>query len=338
MLSSSWKRRVALIGANGDVGQKKILPALEKLFEERVIDDYVLTDIKSPAEVVHDAQRQRYMQTSGVSRIVMELADKGFLGPDVAVLVATPTWHHVDYAMALHDHVGCIGVEKPIAWTAEEAQILAKLQRVYPIEHQVYKSDAIALNQQSAARRIRWSTIRDVRFFLHEESGVGNREIDHIIADTGYHGFAVLLSAISQCHRNIRIRPSISLISTYEDGPDTPKECTAAFMAGVVTADDNVQFSYAFTVGKGLSSSRKGLTLFRDSGEFIQTNLDESGFVPHKRVIESMLGQKSPLLSVADSITIVEACEKARTGAQVRAPYAFGSTPQWLNPAPRRIA
>lgn len=338
MLFNSWKKRLVLIGAMGDVGQKKIVAALEHLSEEGVIADYLLVDIKSPAEVVQDAQRQRYMQTRGVSRIVIELAEKGFLGPDVTVLVATPTCFHVDYAVELHDHVGCVGIEKPIALTAEEALLLAKLHRVYPIEHQVYKSDAIALSRQSAARRIRWSTVRNVRFFLHERGGVGNREIDHIIADTGYHGFAVLFSAVSQCHTNIRINPSISLISTYEDGPDTPKECTAAFMAGVISADDNVHFSYTITVGKGLAASQKGLTLFRDSGELIQTNLDEGGFLPHKRVIESMLQEKSPLLSVADSISIVDACEKARSDAQVRGSYAYGSTPDWLNPAPRRIA
>lgn len=336
MFSSFRNPRLVLIGSQGDVGQKKITPAIESLFRDGSVSDCLFVDLKSADEVVHEDQRHRYLQTKGVSGIVMELANKGFLGPDVTVLVATPTWHHVEYAVELHDHVGCIGIEKPIAWNAGEAKLLAKLQRVYPIEHQVYKSDSIELSRQSSARNIRWSTIRQVRFCLHETGGVGNRGIDNIVADTGYHGFAVLLSAMSQCHANIKVSPSISLISTYKDGPDSPKECTAAFMSGVVTADENVRFPYTISVGKGLAESRKGLTLFRESGELKRVNLEEGGYAPHKRVIESMLHGRPPLLSVADSINIVQVCEETRLEAKVMDPYTFGSTPDWLTPAPFR--
>ena len=143
----------------------------------------------------------------------------------------------------------------------------------------------------------------------------------------------MLLAAISKCHTNIRINPSLSWVSTYRDGADQPRECTAAFLSGVITADDNVQMTYAITVGKGLAASQKGLTLFCDSGPLLTLDLNESGYQPHKRVIEGMLTGQEPLLSVGDSITIVEACEEALTQARSEGHYAFGSTPGWLNSA-----
>lgn len=338
MLSNSQRPKLVLIGSAGDVGQKRYRPAFAALLAEGKIADCLYVDCKAAAEAVNDGEHDRYVQTEGVSRIVPELAKRGFIGPNVHVLVATPTWLHTEYAQELHDHVACIGIEKPIAWNAREAEILAQLPRVYPIEHQVYKHDSIAMCRHSAARKIRWSTVRHARFCLHETGGVGDREIDNIILDTGYHGFAVLLAAISKCHANIRINPGISWISTYRDGADRPRECTAAFLSGVITADDNVQMTYTITVGKGLAASQKGLTLFRDSGKLLTLDLNESGYEPHKRVIESMLMEQEPLLSVGDSITIVAACEEARTQARGEVPYTFGSTPNWLTPAPRRVA
>lgn len=334
MLPNSQCPKLALIGSAGDVGRKRYGPALASLSAEGKIADCLYVDCKAPAEVDTDGQRDRYMQTEGVSRIVPELAKRGFTGPNVVVLVATPTWLHAEYAQKLHDHVSCIGIEKPIAWNAREAGILAHLPGVYPIEHQVYKQDSIAMCRHSAARGIRWSTVRHARFCLHETGGVGNREIDNIILDTGYHGFAVLLAAISKCHTNIQINPGLSRVSTYRDGADRPRECTAAFLSGVITADDNVQITYTITVGKGLAVSQKGLTLYRDSGPLLTLDLNESGYQPHKRVIEGMLTGQEPLLSVGDSITIVEACEEALAQARGEIPYAFGSTPDWLNCAP----
>lgn len=338
MLPNSECPKLVLIGSAGDVGRKRYCPAIASLSAEGKIADCLYVDCRSVAEVVNNGEADRYMQTEGVSRIVPELAKRGFIGPSVHVLVATPTWLHAAYAQELHDHVACIGIEKPIAWNAREAGILAQLPRVYPIEHQVYKHDSIAMCRRSAARKIRWSDVRHARFCLHETGGVGDRAIDNIIFDTGYHGFAVLLAAISKCHANIRIDHGNSLISTYRDGADRPRECTAAFLSGVITADDNVRITYTITVGKGLAASQKGLTLFCESGSLIKLDLNESGFEPHKRVIEGMLGSEAPLLSVGDSITIVAACEEARAQARGRAPYGFGSTPNWMHAATHQIA
>ena len=164
MLTKSQYPKLALIGAAGDVGRKRYRPALDSLSAEGKIADCLYVDCKAPAEVDNNGQRDQYMQTEGVFRIVSELAKRGFTGPNVFVLVATPTWLHTEYAQQLHDHVACIGIEKPIAWNAREAGILAHLPEVYPIEHQVYKQDSIAMCRHSAAGGIRWSTVRHARF------------------------------------------------------------------------------------------------------------------------------------------------------------------------------
>jgi hypothetical protein len=266
---------------------------------------------------------------AGTSEIVELLGTRGFLGEDVLVLICTPSVYHVAYAELLDGLVGHIAIEKPIALRSDEAERLLRLSAaVTPIEHQVYKADMMRLCQRSRIGELDWQRVRAIQFKLHETGGVGERAIDDIVFDTGYHGLACMLAAASQAHSDLQIEIKSCRSKTYRLGPDAPQKCTAAFIRGMLR---NRAFSIPFevSVGKGFEASDKSLRLQIDRGVVEMVSLNESGHLAHKRVLDSIVNNEPALLGVEESIRIVRSCERALAIEEHTGTYRFGQTPNW---------
>lgn len=329
MSAKNFRRAVTL--GFGDVTRKKIKPGLDLLLDKHRLDDVLYADIVPDDSIRQMFPKINYLQTGGVDVIEQELGERGWLGEDVLALICTSTKFHVPYAVALQHSVGAIAGEKPLSLNSAEARLLLPLEHKFiAIEHQVYKRESMEFINRSRRGDVDWSAVRHATFRLQEVSNQGKRFVDDIVFDTGYHGLAMIVAALSQRVQPI-IRTERSRVSRYCDDP-MPRNFTAAAVEGVISGA-GIEFTFELLVGKALHAERKGLTLYSENGVIADVNMEESGYEPHLRVIERVLDHGQPLLSLRDSIGIVAACEEAMGMAEIMADYEQGERLSWLESA-----
>ncbi len=320
----------------GDVTNAKVNRAVHECMLEYGLERLLFVDINGNAlQSIPEDKRALLADTSKIAEL---LGSRGFLGEDVLALVCTPSVYHVAYAELLDGLVGHIAIEKPIALRSDEAERLLSLSgAITPIEHQVYKADVMRLCQRTRTGELDWERVRGIQFKLHETGGVGERAIDDIVFDTGYHGLACMLAAASQAYSDLDIEIESCRTKTYRLGPDQPKKCTAAIIRGMLR-NDVLSIPFEISVGKGFEASDKSLRLQFDRGVVETASFNESGHLAHKRVLESILNSEPALLGVEESIRIVRSCERAMMIAENTGTYRFGQTPNWQAVFPKLIS
>lgn len=319
-------KRIVLVGL-GNVSNK-VHPAILNLLQDGSVTDVLYVDKKPGLFPKFKNDGITCQQLDNPEDAPAMLAKSGFLGTDVLCLICTPDQLHVPYCEALADVVGHVAIEKPLALSTAEAKRLLKLGgQCSAIEHQLNKESSLKLIGKFKEQQIEYTDLRRMNFTMHESGPVGERELAPLSFDTGYHGLALGLAALRHQVEHLEIVVKKCFVATYANGPDKPRNSTAALIRGEIIAEwSNIPFEV--DVAKGVRISRKRFA-FRGQKVNHRINLDESGYRPHCRVIRTLLRADSPSISIEDSIQVVSACETANKQAIDCGSYEFGTNIDW---------
>lgn len=249
-------------------------------------------------------------------------------------IIASPTGFHVKQGLAAAEFSGFTAIEKPVSTSPQVAATLRSVcESVGLIDHQLHKPEMMLLIRDSRRGLVPWHDVSEIDFQLMETSSTHSRQLDHCVYDLAYHGLACALVSIRTALFEVSIQIDRASQAVYTDGPDQPKQMTAAMIQGqFVTPKRAIPFR--ISVGKGLAEAKKGLTLCGRSGEVMRhVRLSESGYSAHLRILKRLLGpspQSASLIGLEDSIQVVNACAEALQVATTKPQYKFGTTPTWL--------
>lgn len=319
-------RRIVLFGL-GDVS-KKVHDAILQLKREGLIDDALYVDVNSKtfAKFREDGIRCSVLKRTEDAPELLRM--EKFYGDDVLAVICAPDRYHVQYAEVLAGVVGHTALEKPLALSVEEARRLLKLgDSCSAIEHQLCKLESLQLKQKLATKEIKYTDISRMQFSMLEALAVGDRELPPLAFDTGYHGLALAIAALRRQVEHVEYQVEECFVATYDNGPDVPKNSTAALIRGQIIAEwHNIRFEVK--VAKGVASTEKEFCLFTDIANH-KISLNEGGYEPHGRVIRGALKGDPPIISIRDSIEVVAACEAAVSIAVDCGFYEFGTAINW---------
>lgn len=329
MIKRSEFLRVLLIGL-GEVAVKRYLPALELLNSEGVLSEICVCDTSPDAQkAIGDSSIRFLLLKPDWSAEDLVLA--GALDCNTKAIVATPTRFHVPHAIRLANHANSVAIEKPLSLsTCEATAIEVVADKIFPIDHQLYKSDMLQLVESNRSGQVLWSDVVSIQMELCETIGIGQRQIDDAVFDLVYHllACAQVLGQTAEQHADISIQRC--RLATYCGGPDLPSKATAAQVSGTLRRLEQT-IPFVAVAGKGLGAESKRVRLIGQNDVVLaEACLTESGHLAHARALgDFLLGHESQL-SVRDSICIVEACEHALDISMENPAYDFGTTPSWL--------
>jgi predicted dehydrogenase len=318
----------------GDVVQSRVLPALRELRDVYGINHFAMFDVKpcpfAPGAL--DPKCESFHQIPDGVSASEAVRRAGLLNPRTAVLVCTPTPLHVPLAREFAPSVGLVGVEKPTCHDPAAARGLIDFAgTVFPLGHQLHKRDQLDFVAACRHGRVTLADIARLDFTLFEDKGVGARQVDEAIWDTGWHGFECALAPLLALAERVQVRVQRARVATYRGGPDLPRAATAARIdALLLTPGKTVPLTVR--VAKGADTSAKGLTAYDATGRAVHhVSLNEGGHHAHGRMIAELLRPVPDMpLSLTDVVGVVEACATAARRAEVMTAYPYGAIPYWL--------
>lgn len=243
--------RILVIGGGGDLGRKRILPALAQLG--------VAADLVDPRAVPGEG-------LPGVVKAFSSLAEVSSPGPYLGAVVATPNHLHLMHCRWVLEtaRLPCL-VEKPIAHTLNDANAMSDLAANSPVplwvsDHYLAKPASIflfagrsrLLKEIGPLCRIRGRLMEDPgtlagRDWLRmpELSGGG------VWIDTGIHLVTVLLALLPEKEWQATCAQGVG----YE--PDNPDLAETSFAMTAISGDVSVELK----VGKASGAQAKELVL-----------------------------------------------------------------------------
>src|SRR5262245_41622812 len=184
--------RTVILPGCGQVVRDRIRLALRELGVNRII--YLDLFDKAPFDL---AEGELYLPVLPGSQLpVGSLAGIGALGQDTLAIVCTPTEWHLHYAEQLQPLVGRVACEKPLTRDYRAAQdLLVTLPNLQPISHFLHKQAMRDWLFDCRNKGMPW--LHDctvIRVDLIESKGIGQREIDPVLYDLGWHAWELLLA------------------------------------------------------------------------------------------------------------------------------------------------
>jgi hypothetical protein len=331
---------IATIGC-GDLVNNRLLSAQRRLAADGLLRRVAYLDLPATCPVPFArslGMDPAYFPVRSGSRLpAAELRAGGWLRPSVLWYIATPTEFHTHYAWQLLD-TGCrVTVEKPLTQHPEEAEDLLDVAAgtLFSIGHQLFKRTMLDFLATCRLDDLLWASA--VGFDLMETQDIGKRAIDDAIWDLGWHGFEVMRAAFRAAGAQARMWPTEVRVATYQPpaGEPAPARFTAARIEGYLEARGRT-VPIVIRVGKGLAQTARRLVFFDAAGCVHQeVSLAESGWEAHYRLLRELLTASQPdmRLGLAETLDVVRACRAATALATHTEPYAFGTTPPFLERA-----
>ncbi|MBM3980865.1 MAG: hypothetical protein FJ304_11380 [Planctomycetes bacterium] len=318
----------------GDVVQSRVRPALRELGTALGINRFAMFDVKPCpfAPGVLDPLWESFHPIPAGVPAVEAVRRAGLLNPRTAVLICTPTEFHIVLARAFAPHVGRVGVEKPTCHDPAAARGLIEFAgTVYALGHQLHKREQLDFVAACRHGAVTLADVARLEFTLYEDKGVGERQVDEAVWDTGWHGLECALAAVLALAERVRVRVQRARVATYRGGRDTPRATTAARIdALLLTPGKTVPLTVR--VAKGAGASAKGLTAYDATGHPTHhVSLNEGGHRAHGRMIAELLRPVPDMpLNLPDVVEVVEACATAARRSEVMTAYPYGALPYWL--------
>ena len=250
----------------------------------------------------------------------------GLLGPRTLVLVCTPTDSHVRYARELAPLVGRVAIEKSTCHDPAAARGLLDFEgHVFPLGHQLFKREMLDFVAACRRGELTLADVARVGFTLFEDKGVGARQIDDAVWDTGWHGIECAVAPVLALAGGVRIAIRRVRVATYRAGPDRPRAATAARIDAVLSAPAKT-IPVTIRVAKGARDSAKTVDVFAPSGRAVRrVSLVEGGHHAHGRMIEELWSARPDMrLNLREVGDVVSACASAARRAEVMPAYTYG--------------
>lgn len=256
----------------------------------------------------------------------------GLLGPRTLVLVCTPTDSHVRYAREFAPLVGRVGVEKPTCHDPAAARgLLDFAGTVFPLGHQLFKREMLDFVTACRSGELNLGDVARLEFTLFEDKGVGARQVDDAVWDTGWHGIECAVAPVLALAGRVRVAIKRVRVATYRAGPDRPRAATAARIDAVLSAAART-VPVTIRVAKGARAGAKAVDVFGSDGRAARrVSLAEGGHHAHGRMIEELWSARPDMrLNLREVGDVVSACANAARRAEVMPAYPFGELPDWL--------
>jgi hypothetical protein len=324
-------RNVNIIGA-GNVSDSKIDPALAQLRAKGLLGQVTYLDIHPTLPFTSKVENAAYHKIDPQRSAYRQLADRGYLDDDTLTVIACATPWHAHYAADLAP-LARVAVEKPLTMDTRSAkELLAHEGSLYPIGHQIFKAPMLEFLDRVSRGDVDVTAIAAIEYDLMETIGVGNRSVDPIVWDTGFHALEAVVATYRAVGYTCRVTPIEVTQGTYRhDGQSVSVPTAARIRACVETPMGQVELTVR--LGKGLSAARKEMRCFERQGQSLATvGLTEGGHLAHQRLIEELLRLEPNMrLTLPDAVSVVQACEALQSAATDRGSYPLGSNPDWLD-------
>lgn len=319
--------KIMVLGAHGDVAQKKIDPALSELAKKHGVSFQVLkVDTKPPREIPTYAALE-VTQIQITDSLIPELQFEGFLGQEVIVIDATPTRCHLANSQLLSPFVNKILIEKPAAKTVEEINKIAKLRNAIPFCHFLGKQGV----QEAIMHAPLLEDVKSIEMVFDETSDCGGREIDPSEVDIGYHLFAILICMYP--------KSSLEVDACYPRCcPDAFHDLrymvsTAATIHGTVNQNCGsaaTRVPFTLRMAKVAPKKKQMIVVYKTDGSIQKWSLESAPtpYAAHRAIFEKHLFGL-PLIDLLpnDHATVVNLCHYAHAIATPVTRYAQHTDP-----------
>jgi hypothetical protein len=326
-------RTVIILGC-GQVVRDRIrlaLAALRWLGVRRIV--YLDVFDNAPFDL---GEGEVYIPVLTRSRIPVEsLAAIDALGPGTLAIVCTPTEWHLHYAEQLQPLVGRVACEKPLTHDYRAAGVLLVTQpNLQPISHFLYKKAMREWLARCRTEGLGWlGQCTGIRIDLIESRGIGQRAIDPVLHDLGWHFWEMLLAPFRAAGMSQEVELMSTATGAYDPGPGEPRPtgATAARLVGQVRAG-GFRVPFDARLGKGLGADSKALVYLQE-GSSRRIDLSESGSRSHQRLLQELLTADQPDLGLdlADAVEVVRLCAISQEQARNEGSYTFGQMPAFLS-------
>ncbi len=325
-------RKLNVIGA-GNVAESKIDPAVKALESNGRIDRVTYFDVHRNPPFASQLRRCDYRAIDPERSAYLQLTDCGCLDDSTLTIVACATRWHAHYAADLARFVP-VAVEKPLTMDTRLAnELLVHDGNLFPIGHQIFKRPMLDFLDACATGRFDVATIASIDYDLMETIGVGNRSVDPIIWDTGFHALEAVKATYRAIGQDCTVTPIDVRQACYVRDHNITQVPTAARIRATLSSPCGT-VDLTVRLGKGLREGRKEMRCHDRFGRRLATiDLSESGHLAHQRLLEELIASPQPnmRLTLADAVSVVTACDGLQSSVIDDEPsYPFGSTPEWL--------
>jgi predicted dehydrogenase len=337
--STNGARRISKVGfvGAGKVVQKKIWPALQST--RFALDGIVVCSLEPNSglnglpHVYHRVRPDKLLPLD-------TLYEQGFLSPETAWIIATPSEWHIPYVVQLAGLCGRIAVEKPIATDRGQARLLLPFAEigfnVDPIDHKLFNASPLAFIDECRKNPRVLEDVHRIEGVFFETAGTSKgRQQEDCIADVQWHLLTILVAIFKTTEVPFGVAVDRVRVSSHH--PDVegryaaPTVWTASRIQGQLVRDSQ-EVSFDLCQAKGVPKDQKHIRLFDGRGVLIkEIDLNESGWHAHARVLQALLQPVVDMRhTLADSIAVMELVDTARAIASEEPSYTFGRLPGFL--------
>jgi hypothetical protein len=264
----------------------------------------------------------------------------GFLNSNTAWFIATTPEVHVVYILELAGLCGRVFVEKPIAASYRQAQVLlpyaANQAAIYPVDHKMFTAESLAFVDRFRCDPALVDGIGSIEGEFLERSGfTPGRAQENSITDVQWHQLMLLVAVYGSSGYEFELKIDSVDASRYLSDPDAAyadaHAWTASCLRGrVLSAGREIPFHLG--QAKAAPREEKSIRFFGvDGEELTRVDLSESGWQAHGRVLNSMFQPVVDMRhTLSDAIAMAELLEGAISMVDDHGGYAFGSLPGFL--------
>ena len=330
-------KKVGIVG-NGEVVHERLWPALQSIGVP--LEALVVCSLEPQSGL--EGLPHRYYQVDRDNLLPLDLLyEQGFLGQDTLWIVATPPAAHVPYTAQLAG-LCRVGVEKPLAATSRQAQLLRPFAAgfgVYCLSHKVFNASVLAFVEAVQSDPAILHRVHHIEGVFYETAGLsyGRQQEDGII-DVQWHLCTTALiapfkAAAPQSPLDMTVEQV--RVATHEPDPHRryarPTVWTASRLQGKLVWDGRV-VTYDHRQAKGAPTTLKRIRFFDRTGTLLRTiDLNETGCQAHARMLQALLRPIVDMrLTLADAMGMMALIDASREMGQEEPPYAFGDLPGFL--------